>query len=443
MSLELKALKFLIWSGLANKVDAVRRLAGKNVPWLKYYSDGVLSGPGENMRLLRQILATRAADSHLQTIDLTFGAPEFHPEWADGFLELAEEAFRNITGVDEADALTKYPMPLGHSELKSLLAKKMEAEQGEFYDPDREVLITNGASHALSAALNAFVNPGDKVVLFDPSYYMYNYMCKLLQARVAWVPTTLHRGYVQTDEHKLRRAMHGAKVLIVNSPSNPTGCSMTPELLELIVRLAKEEDVLLISDEVYEYFVYEGEFRSLATIPGARPRTLIVNSFSKSYRMPAYRVGYIFAPEPLLQPIMMQQVIQVPFTATLNQRFAIRALERQAHIRERANREFLPKRQVVLDGLRRARMEIPPPTGAFYAWIPIRDLRMTAHDFALRLASEKGVLVMPGDDFGPSGRDHIRLSFGGAIDDIREGLVRFIDFADICRHGKRRTLAGT
>jgi len=443
MSFELKALKFLIWSGLANKVGMVRRLAGENVPWLKYYSDSVLSGPGENMRLLRQILAMRAADSDWRTIDLTFGAPEFHPEWADGFRDLTEEAFRQISDATEIDTLTKYPPPLGHPELKSLLAKKMEAEHNELYDPDREVLITNGASHALSAALGALVNPGDKVALFDPSYYMYNYMCKLLRARVAWVPTTLHRGYVQADEHKLRRAMHGAKVLIVNSPSNPTGCSMTPELLELIVRLANEEDVLLISDEVYEYFVYEGEFRSLATIPGARPRTLIVNSFSKSYRMPAYRVGYLFAPEPLLQPIMMQQAIQVPFTATLNQRFAIRALERQANIRLRANQEFLPKRQVVLDALRRARMEIPPPTGAFYAWITIRDLGMTAHEFALRLASEKGVLVMPGDDFGPSGRGHIRLSFGGPIADLREGLLRFVSFVDTCRHGKRRTLIST
>lgn len=443
MSLEVKALKFLIWSGLANKVDAVRRRAGENVPWLKYYSDSVLSGPGENMRLLRQILATRAADSHLQTIDLTFGAPEFHPEWEDGFHELADEAFRGIAEADEADTLAKYPPPLGHPELKSLLAKKMEAEQGEYYDAQREVMIFNGASNALSLALSAFVNPGDKVALFDPSYYMYNYMCKLLQARVAWVPTTLHRGYVQADERKLRRAMHGAKVMIINSPSNPTGCSMPDELLELVVRLANELDVLLISDEVYEYFIYEGEFRSLATFPDARGRTLVVNSFSKSYRMPAYRVGYVYGPEPLVQPIMMLQVIQAPFTPTINQRFAICALERQAHIRERANREFLPKRQIVLDALRRAGLEIPPPTGAFYAWIPIRELKMKAHDFALRLASEKGVLAMPGDDFGPSGRGHIRLSFGGPANELREGMSRFVDFVDTYRHGKRGTLAAT
>ena len=160
MSLEVKALKFLIWSGLANKVGMVRRLAGENVPWLKYYSDSVLSGPGENMRLLRQILATRAADSHLQSIDLTFGAPEFHPEWADGFDELADQAFHNIADADEADTLAKYPPPLGHPELKSLLAKKMEAEQGEYYDAQREVLITNGASNALSLALRRLRESG-------------------------------------------------------------------------------------------------------------------------------------------------------------------------------------------------------------------------------------------------------------------------------------------
>jgi aminotransferase len=443
MSLEVKALKFLIWSGLASRVGAVRRRAGENVPWLKYYSDSILAGPGENMRLLRQILATRAADPHLPVVDLTFGAPEFHTDWADGFSELADEAFHDMTAADEADTLTKYPPPLGNPELKSLLAKKMEAEQGEYYDAEREVLITNGASHALSSALNALVNPGDKVVLFDPSYYMYNYMCKLLQARVAWVRTTLHRGYVQADEHKLRRAMRGAKVMIVNSPSNPTGCIVPPGLLELIVRLANEHDVILISDEVYEYFVYEGEFHCLATVPGARSRTLVVNSFSKSYRMPAYRVGYIYGPEPLLQAMTMQQVIQVPFTSTLNQRFAIRALERQAHIRERANREFLPKRQVVLDALRRAKLEIPPPTGAFYAWIPIRELKMTAYEFALRLASERSVLAMPGDDFGPSGRGHIRLSFGGPVEELREGMLRFVDFVDTYRHGKQGTLAAT
>jgi aminotransferase len=443
MSLEVKALKFLIWSGLAPRVDMVRRRAGENVPWLKYYSDSVLSGPGENMRLLRQILATQAKDTHLSTIDLTFGAPEFHPEWADGFADLAGEAFEDMTDADEADGLTKYPPPMGHPELKRLLAQKMEAEHDVHYDAAREVLIANGASHVLSLALSTLVNAGEKVVLLDPSYYMYNYMCKLLQARSVWVPTQLRDGYVHIDERKLRRAMRGAKVMIVNSPSNPTGCTIPVDQLELIVRLANEHDVLLISDEVYEYFIYGGEFHSLATIPGARSRTLIVNSFSKSYRMPAYRVGYVYGPEPLLQAMTMQQVIQVPFTSTLNQRFAIRALERQSHIRERANREFLPKRQVVVDALREAGLEIPPPTGAFYAWVPIRDLKMKAHDFAFRLASEQGVLVMPGDDFGRSGRGHIRLSFGGPIEELRTGMTRLVEFADNVRHGKRPVLAAT
>ncbi|MGE3240822.1 MAG: pyridoxal phosphate-dependent aminotransferase [Pirellulales bacterium] len=443
MSLEVKALKFLIWSGLAPRVDMVRRRAGENVPWLKYYSDSVLSGPGENMRLLRQILATRAKDAHLSTIDLTFGAPEFHTEWADGFAELADEAFDDMLYGDEADALTKYPPPMGHPELKRLLSQKMEAEHDVHYDAAREILIANGASHVLSLALSTLVNSGDKVVLLDPSYYMYNYMCKLLQARAAWVPTTLQDGYVQLDERRLRRAMRGAKVMIVNSPSNPTGCTIPSKVLELIVRLANEHDVLLISDEVYEYFVYAGKFQSLATVPGARNRTLVVNSFSKSYRMPAYRVGYVYGPEPLLQAMTMQQVIQVPFTSTLNQRFAVRALERQSNIQERANREFLPKREVVLTALREAGLEIPPPTGAFYAWVPIRALKMTAHDFAFRLASEQGVLVMPGDDFGRSGRGHIRLSFGGPIDELRDGMSRIVDFVDHCRHGKQNVLAAS
>jgi aminotransferase len=434
--LELTALKFLVRTGLAGKFDVVRRRAGASTPWLKYYSDSVLAGPGENMRLLRQILASGATASKLPPVDLTFGAPEFHLEWADGFAELARDAFRDMDEADEDDLLTKYPPPLGHRELRSLLAKKMEAEQDEYYDPDRELLITNGASHALSQALSALVNPGDKVVLFDPTYYMYNYMCKLLRARVAWVPTTLERGYVQADERRLRRAMHGAKVAILNSPSNPTGCTMPAELMELVVRLANEHDVILISDEVYEYFVYEGEFQSVARLPGARDRSLIVNSFSKSYRMPAYRVGYMYGPEPLLQGILMQQVIEVPFAATLNQRFAICALERQSHIRERANREFLPKRRVVLDALCRAGLEIPPPTGAFYAWVPIRQLGLTAHEFALRLATEKGVLCMPGDDFGPSGRGHVRFSFGGPLEELREGMSRFVEFVDTCRHGE-------
>jgi aminotransferase len=431
MSLELTALKFLIRAGLAGNVGAIRRRAGENVPWLKYYSDSVLAGPGENMRLLRHILASRAVDADLPVVDLTFGAPEFHPEWADGFSELVDQAFHDIQDAEEADTLTKYPPPLGHPELKTLLSQKMEVEHGEFYDPEREILITNGASHALSLALTTLVNPGDKVVLFDPSYYMYNYMCKLLRARIAWVPTKLTHGYVQTDEHELARAMHGAKVMVVNSPSNPTGCTVPANLLETIVRLAHKYDVILISDEVYEYFVYEGEFHSLAAMPGARARTLVINSFSKSYRMPAYRVGYVYGPEPLLQAMTMQQVIQVPFTSTLNQRFAIRALERQAHIRERTCREFLPKRQAVLEALREARVEIPPPTGAFYAWIPISSLTsMTAYEFAARLASEQSVLVMPGDDFGPSGRGHIRLSFGGSSEELNVGMNRFVEFMD-------------
>lgn len=428
MSLELIALKFLIKTGLADKFETVNRRAAGNAAWLRYYSDSVLAGPGENMRLLKKLLETRAAGSDLAPIDLTFGAPELSPEWTEGFASFGQTVFANQHEPDENNSLAKYPPPLGLPSLKSLLAEKIRSEHSLVYDPHRELLITSGASQALSAALNALVSPGDKVVLLDPSYYMYSYMCKLLQARVHWIPTLLDGGLVQIDEVKLRRAMRGAKVMILNSPSNPTGCVIARETLETIGELANEYDVLLLSDEVYEYFNYECEFVSVASLPNVRPRTLVVNSFSKSFRMPSYRVGYIYGPEPLIQAITMQQVIQSPFVATLVQRLAAEALQRQHNIRERVRREYIPKRQIVVDACHKAGLNIAPPAGAFYAWVPVGGLGVDGHQFVMDLAATKNVLCMPGSDFGPSGVGYVRISFGGSVDDLREGMYRFVDF---------------
>lgn len=428
MSLELFALKLLIKTGLAEKLEIVNRRAAGNAAWLRYYSNSVLAGPGENMRLLKKLLETRAAGSGYSPIDLTFGAPELSPEWTEGFAELANEALTETHVADESSSLAKYPPPLGHPRLKSLLAEKLFNEQGLAYHPDTEMLVTCGASQALSAALNALVSPRDKVVLLDPSYYMYSYMCKLLQARIEWVPTTLDHGYVEIDERDLDRAMRGAKVMILNSPSNPTGCVLARETLERIARAANRHDVILLSDDVYEYFLYEGEFASIASIPEVRERTLVVNSFSKSYRMPAYRVGYIYGPEPLLQAVTMEQVIQSPFVPTLVQRLAIVALERQQNIAERVQKEYLPKRKIVVDACRDAGLPIPPPTGAFYAWIPVDSLGIDGHQLVMRLAESKNVLCMPGSDFGPSGKNFVRISFGGSVKDLLDGMGRFVDF---------------
>jgi len=411
--------KLLVRTGLARHIPQIQRQTTGLTASLKYYSDAVLAGPGEQLMGLEDLyekVAKKAANStDGSAIDLFLGDPKFRH-------------FRPAELAELADTDPGYPPTFGMSELRALVAAKLRREDQLDYDPTKEVIITAGASQAITAAIQAFVNPGDKVVLFDPTYLFYYYALRLQRARIHWVPTTMAAHGLPFDQANLERAMRGARMVFVNSPSNPTGAVLSPAALEVIVNLARRHDVLIFSDEVYRRFVYDVPFTATASLPQARERTLTVGSLSKGHGMAGYRVGWLAAPPNLMRPLQMHHAISSIYVPTICQRLALTALNEGAQEAVDLLADYQARRQMVREGLQQLPITVTPPSGAFYFWLPVARWGLDGMAFAERLMHEEGVLVMPGNFCGPSGHAYVRLAFTAKIPQLRSGIARLAAF---------------
>lgn len=443
MPIPLPIAKFLIRTGVAQRLPSIRKLLGGGVDYLHQFSDAVLMAPNTEVAATEALFACRGPDA----LDLSLGAPQFDA------LGLAPEELQRLQPTAAGQGLHSgpYPPPAGLPELRAAVAEKLQRDNALSFSPEREVVITSGVCQALTMVLDTFVNPGDPVVLFDPSFMLYQYALRWQRARIRWVPTRLADGEILFDPARLSRALRGAKLVLVNTPSNPTGGVFSTESLERIVHLARRRDALIFSDEVYERFLYDGRpFVSLAALPGARPRTITANSLSKSFGMAALRVGYLAAPESLMRPIIGSQFIRCPFVSTPCQHVALAALRLPADAFHPVLREFDRRRRRLHGELDAIGLETTLPAGAFYFWIDVTRHAPSGMHFTRRLLDEQNVLVLPGTDFGPGARRHVRISYAGPTDHLEQALPRLARFvqtpsgantsSSIARPHTRRTL---
>jgi aspartate/methionine/tyrosine aminotransferase len=277
-------------------------------------------------------------------------------------------------------------------------------------------------------ALDAFVNPGDAVVLFDPCSTLYSMALKQRRARIRWVPTWQEGGHICFHPAPLRQAMSGAKLVVVNTPSNPTGGILAAEELELIARLAARHDVLIFSDEVFQRYQYDGPRLSIAQQPRAEGRTLIAGSVSKSHALAAARVGWLAGHRHLVRPGTLTAALQGLAVPTLCQRIAAAALRQSEETYRPIRTALAARRHYVHQRLTGMGLQPDWPAGAFYFWVPIGMLGLSGRLFAERLLADHQVLVCPGGGYGPNGSQHIRLSFCGDEGRLREGLNRLESF---------------
>jgi aminotransferase len=411
MPIPLPIIKFLIRTGIAARMPAVRALVPEP-SYLRFYSDRILMAPNEPVVAMNAYLNRATRDC----IDLSLGAP-------------CEAGLRPpLPPAEELYAGSGYPPAVGMPELREAVANKLLRDNRIEVSSSDEVAILNGVSQAIHVVFDTFVNPGDKVVLADPTFLVYALAAQYHRARVKWIPSWIDHGCTKLDGRRLERAMRGAKLIVVNSPSNPTGGVMEPETLEHILHLAKRHDVIILSDEVYERFVYEGTHTSIASLAGARARTITVNSFSKSHAMAGCRIGYMAAIRYLMRPMMAHQFIATPFAAVASQRLAIRALAEPPHQLRRVLAEYDVRRQWLDNALRTMGLECDLPVGAFYFWIPIHSFGLTSLEFANRLLDSHKVLLMPGENFGPSGPGHVRISYAAPQSRLEEGCQRLASF---------------
>ena len=298
------------------------------------------------------------------------------------------------------------------------------------YDPATEIIVTNGGMGALSLVMLVLLQPGDQVLIQNPQWLNYASQIKFCGGVPVGVPTKKENNLVMTAEDIRKCYVPGkTKALIINSPNNPTGEVVDRAELEKIAELAKEPDLLVISDEVYNTLLYEGmECVSISSLPGMKERTIVINSFSKSYAMTGWRVGFAAAPAPIVQKMTM---LQENFNSCVNaaaQMGAVYALE-HPELKNELNDSLAERRTIALEGIRAIDgIKCSAPKGAFYLFPDISSFGSDSDTFCNRLLDEAGVVCVPGSAFGTCGEGYIRLCYTAKKDQLIEALERMKKF---------------
>lgn len=323
---------------------------------------------------------------------------------------------------------TKYTPSSGLPELRQAIADKLLADNKLEYKPS-QIIVSNGAKHSCYNAILATCQPGDEVIIPSPYWLSYPEMVRLAGAEPVFVQTKEENGWKMTAEEFENAMTPRTKMVIINSPGNPTGSIYTKEELKLIIEVAAEEDIFILSDEIYEKLVYDDtEFVSTASVtPEAHDLTITVNGFSKAYSMTGWRLGYLAAPEAIAKAIDSIQSHSTSNPCSFAQKGALAALkgDQQAVIDMRD--EFDVRRQYMYGRISAInRVSAVKPLGAFYILANISQLGLSSQNFSDRLLSKKSVAVVPGLAFGDDRT--VRLSYATSIDIIKKGLDRFEEF---------------
>ncbi|HYT88838.1 MAG TPA: pyridoxal phosphate-dependent aminotransferase [Gemmataceae bacterium] len=354
-------------------------------------------------------------------ISLMRGQPD--TPTAAHIVEAAEKALR--------DGRTGYPDNQGEPTLRQAVAEKLARDNGLTYDPGREILITDGATAGLATALGALIQPGDDVLLPDPIYDAYTGPIALWGGRAVSVSSTIREGRFVLDRAALESARTAqARLVLLNTPWNPTGTVFTAEELRTVMDFAAARDLFVLSDEIYEALVYDGHrhVSPAALSPEARGRTLLVNSLSKTYAMTGWRVGYCAGPPELIGAMLLvlQQSSRGP--ATFVQDAAVSALRSDQASVERMRAEYQARRDLVVERLRGLPGVQPlVPEGGLFVMLDVRGLGRPSDEVRRFLLREAGVVVIHGAAYGPGGEGTLRVSFAAGGTALEQGLERLRD----------------
>lgn len=323
------------------------------------------------------------------------------------------------------DKFTQYTPSLGIPELRQAIARKSREENG--IDCQAANVLVTPTKHAIFMSALAFLDPGDEVLLSDPSWVTYEACIRLAGAWPVYVPTSDETGFTMTPEAVAERVTSRTKMIILNSPSNPCGSVMPREDIKAVADICQDNDLTVMSDEIYEKIIYEGEHVSIASMDGMFDRTLTINGLSKTYAMTGWRLGWMVASQENIDAMNKLQTHSVTCCTSFTQPAAVEALQGPQDEMRRMVKEFKKRRDLVcdliddIDGLDCVR-----PKGAFYVF-PSYEAEMNSEDFATHLLKEAHVAVTPGGAFGPCGEGHFRLSYAASEEHIKEGMSRIDD----------------
>jgi aminotransferase len=382
-------------------------------------SERVRTVPPSGIRRFFDILATMD-----DVISLGVGEPDF-----DTPPQVVEAGLRSLQS-----GRTHYTSNYGTIELRRALAAHLERRYGVAYDPAHELLITVGASEAVDLALRATCDPGDEVILHEPSYVAYVPAVTFAGGVVRHVPTRLEDDFALDPADVEAAITPRTKALFLGYPCNPTGAVLPDAVQDELARIAVEHDLLVYSDEIYDRLAYGSyRHRAMSALPGMRERTILMGGFSKAYAMTGWRVGYLAAPAPILEGIVKVHQYGIMSAPTTAQDAALEALTSAEPDVERMRAEYDRRRRLLVDGFNRLGLTTFEPRGAFYAFPRITSTGLASEEFTERLLMEERVAVVPGGAFGPSGEGHVRACYATSYEQLEEALIRIGRFVERCR----------
>jgi aminotransferase len=357
-------------------------------------------------------------------ISLGIGEPDF--DTPRSIIEAGVESLR--------EGRTHYTSNYGTLELRKALAEHLQRRYGVGYDPKRELLITVGASEAVDLALRATCDPGDEVILHEPSYVAYEPAIAFAGGTVVHVSTRFEDDFALDPAAVEAAITPRTKAIFLGYPCNPTGAVLPDAVQDELARIAERHDLLVYSDEIYDRLAYGSyRHRAFSALPAMRERTILMGGFSKAYAMTGWRIGWMAAPAELIEGVLKIHQYTIMTAPTVAQDAALVAIVEGEPEVERMLAEYDRRRRLVVDGLNGMGLETFEPRGAFYAFPRITSTGLDAETFSRRLLEEERVAVVPGGAFGPSGEGHVRACYATSFERLEEALVRMDRFVQRCR----------
>ena len=353
-------------------------------------------------------------------ISLGVGEPDFVTPW-----HIRDEAIYSLER-----GRTYYTSNAGLMELRTELSRYMERRVNLTYDPAKEILVTVGGSEAIDLCIRALVNPGDEVLVPEPSFVCYKPCAVLAGATAVPIVTKNEDKFKLTKQALLDAITPKTKLLVLPYPNNPTGGIMTNEDLEEIASVLREKNIFVLSDEIYGELTYGREHVSIASLPGMWERTIVVNGFSKSYAMTGWRLGWAAAPKEIMEQMMKIHQYAIMCAPTASQYAAVEAVKNGDDDIARMREEYNYRRRVIVDGFNKMGLSCFEPEGAFYVFPSVQSTGLTSNDFAEKLLMQEKIAVVPGTAFGDSGEGFIRCSYAYSIANINAALERIDRFVN-------------
>ena len=382
-------------------------------PRKKYVADHIEVLPKSGIRAFFDLVSTMK-----NVISLGVGEPDFSTPWT-----MREAAIYSLER-----GRTSYTSNLGTPELRQAICQYVSNHYQVSYNWQNECLVTIGVSEALDIVMRAIINPGDEVIYTEPCFVSYPAEIAMAHGIPVAVPT-YEKDAFALDPEKLRSCITPkSKALLLNFPCNPTGAVLPAKEMEEIARIAIENDLIVITDEIYSELLYEGEHRSIAALPGMRERTVFLHGFSKAFAMTGWRVGYACGPAEIIDAMMKIHQYSIMCASVMSQEAALEALKNGEKEMENMRESYRERRNLIVDGFNRMGLPCLMPKGAFYVFPNITSTGMTSEEFARKLLEKEKVAVVPGNAFGSSGEGFIRCSYATSIKQIQVALERIGHF---------------